>query len=374
MNIAYDARLSLGRYRGMGHFLRQLIAGREQEFLGLCADGERDSTLNLHASGFRPYPIWEQLSIPRLIRAKKVEVFLAPYNSAPLRMPAETKLVLIVHDLIFLDHLAFSRSMYQNAGRWYRRVVMPLAIKRADVVVTVSNHTARQLVTRFGVDKRRLRVIPNSVGEEWFTSQRCDARGHYVLTVTGEAPSKNLDRAIAAFALCRKVSGDSKLRMKVAGVTLKYHAAFQARARECGVADSIDFLGYVSVAQMRHLYRRAELFLMPSLAEGFGIPVLEAMASGVPVAASAGTALKEVAGDAALYFDPTSIESMATTIDEILGNRTLQAEMSERGWVRARSFHPVVVGKYVRDFWAELEEAAQPTRRRDKDQWARSVC
>jgi glycosyltransferase involved in cell wall biosynthesis len=362
--IAYDARLCLGQYRGMGRFLRQLIAGHEQDFLGFCATGEQDPTLRLMASGYTAYPLWEQLSIPRLVQEHGVEVFLAPFNTAPLRLPDAVKLVLVVHDVIFMDNLPSSRSLYQNLGRTYRRLVVPRALRQADVVVTVTDFTAQQLESRFMVPSSRIRVIPNSIGEEWFLADdRPVTAQPYVFLVSGEAPSKNLSRAIEAFARCRGLASDSNLLMKVAGVKQKFHPQFQKEAARLGIADSVVLLPYVSDAEMRALHRHARLFVMPSLAEGFGIPVLEAMVSGVPVAASAGTCLEEVGGNAARYFDPTSVDDMARMMHQILAEPALQAEMVERGKAEVRRYHPDVVREKVRSFWAELEDSTLPATR-----------
>jgi glycosyltransferase involved in cell wall biosynthesis len=354
----------------MGSFLRLLIAGREQDFLGFCAADEQDASLNLIASGLRPYPLWEQISIPRLIRKYNVSTFLAPYNTAPLRLPRSVKLVLVVHDLIYMERMPASRSLYQNVGRWYRRLVVPRAIQRADVVVTVSNYTAELLVSRFALNRSQIHVIPNSIDKEWFFEEANPANmPHYVLVVAGEAPSKNLSRAIAAFARCRRLSEDSCLRLKVAGVKERFHPVFEAEARKLGIADFVDFLCYIEDGKMRRLYQQASLFLMPSLSEGFGIPVLEAMASGVPVAASSATCLQEIGGDAARYFDPYSVEGMAATMHEVLADAALQEKMSERGRTQSRMFHPDVVREQVRSFWAEIEATIQSAQGKESASW-----
>jgi len=360
MTIAYDARFSLGQYRGMGRFLRFLIQGRECDFLGFCATGEQDASLKLVAAGFRFYPLWEQVSIPHLTRVRNISTFLAPYNTAPLRLPKRVKLVLVVHDLIFMDRLPLSRSLYQNVGRMYRRLVVPRAIRRADVVVTVSHYTAEQLASRFGLDSRRIRVIPNSIGEEWFSGEmERTPQPRYVLVVAGEAPSKNLSRAIAAFTQCRNSGDDLRLRLKVAGVKERFHKDFHEQVCALGIEDFVDFLTYLPDAAMRGLYQQAELFVMPSLSEGFGIPVLEAMASGVPVAASSASCLPEIGGDAARYFDPYSIEDMSSTMHKIVSDQGLREKMSELGRVQARKFHPALVRRQIQSFWAEIEGAAE---------------
>ena len=368
--IAYDARFSIGQYRGMGRYLRALIAGREQQLLGFCAGGEHDSALRLVAEGPAFYPAWEQITIPRLVRRHGIDVFIAPYNTAPLMLPPQTRLVLIVHDLIYMEPLPASRSIYQNSGRMYRRLIVPRAIARADMVVTVSNFTASSIVSRFGLEPRRLRIIPNSLAEEWFISEMSAPRSEdYILVVAGEAPSKNLNRALDAFARCRKLMNNSYLRMKVAGVKPAFHARFADRARLLGVANHVEFLSYLTNEDMRALYRNASVLFMPSLAEGFGIPVLEAMASGVPVVASNTSSLPEIGGDAPLYFDPTSSEHMAQILHQILVDSGLRARMAELGRVQARKFHSAVIRAAIQKLWDEFTNVDEPLPARELAAW-----
>ena len=359
--IAYDARFSIGQYRGMGRYLRALIAGRELRLFGFCAGGEHDPALRLVAEGPAFYPAWEQMTVPRLVRRHEIDVFIAPYNTAPLMLPRQTRLVLIVHDLIYMEPLPASRSIYQNSGRMYRRLIVPRAIARADLVVTVSNFTASSIVSRFGLEPRRLRIIPNSLTDEWFVSEMSAPRSEdYILVVAGEAPSKNLNRALEAFAQCRNLMNNSYLRMKVAGVKPAFHSGFADHARLLGVANHVEFLSYLRDEDMRALYRNAAVLFMPSLAEGFGIPVLEAMASGVPVVASNASSLPEIGGDAPLYVDPTSTEHMAQILHHTLFDSGLRAHMVELGRVQARKFHPVVVRATIEKFWDELTNANEP--------------
>jgi glycosyltransferase involved in cell wall biosynthesis len=361
LRTAYDARFSLGQYRGMGRFLRLLIDGREKSFLGLCASGEGDPSLNLIASGSKFYPFWEQFRVPRLLRSHNMDVFLAPYNTAPLRLPRRVRLVLVVHDLIFLDHLPLSQSLYQNAGGLYRRLVVPQAVRRSEIILTVSSYTSNRLTAVLGVEPGRIRVIPNSIDEPWFFAGAARKTfDRYVLVVAGEAPSKNLLRGLVAFARCVSLLKDESLKLKVAGVKGKFHPLYRAEAHRLGIAERVEFLSYLPDEEMRRLYRNAALFLMPSLAEGFGIPVLEAMASGTPVAASASTCLQEVGGNAVRYFNPILIEDMAATMRDILSDPALQAAMSEGGLLQARKFHPARVREQVDGFWAELESAPAP--------------
>jgi glycosyltransferase involved in cell wall biosynthesis len=339
----------------MGRFLRLLIAGRESALIGLCAAGEADPSLQLLATGPAFYPLWEQGWLPWLVLRERLQILICPYNTAPLLLPRRVKLVLVVHDLIFLDTLPKSTSRYQNLGRFYRRQIVPRAIERADQLITVSHYTRLQLTSRFPKCADKVRVIPNSVEEAWFDGRPAVRRSEpYILAVAGEAPSKNLARAIAAFARLRQLSGGTVHRFRIAGVKPQFHASFRTQAQSCGVGEWVELLDYLSEDTMRALFRRAELFLMPSLFEGFGIPVLEAMASGVPVVCSSGSCLPEIAGNAAFYFDPTSVDQMASAMHAVLADSKLQAEMSRLGLQQAERYHPRSVRSQVENFWTAL--------------------
>jgi glycosyltransferase involved in cell wall biosynthesis len=353
--IAYDGRLAIEPFRGMGRYLRTLISGRQDELLGFCASGESSKSLDMIGSGFSFYPAWEQLSLPRLISKFNIGTFIAPYNTGPLLLPSKVRLVLIVHDLIFLEPSPPSYSTYQNVGRIYRRLVVPRAIRKAEIVLTVSDFTKTRLVDSFGIDPEQIRVIPCSLGAEWFVGATpTDCRGQFIFMVSGEAPSKNLGRGIEAFAQFVQMTENRQFRLKIAGVKAKFHAVFAQLAEKLGIGSAVDFLGYVSDSDLRSLYRAADAFVMPSLSEGFGIPVLEAMASRVPVAASSGGSLPEVAGNAALYFDPYSIEDMAERMREILTTKTTRDALITAGDQQARKYHEKEIQPVIDSFWHSL--------------------
>lgn len=356
--IGYDARLALGNYRGMGRFLRFLIAGREQMLTGFCAARESDDSLATVAGGTHFYPLWEQCWLPRAIVKHRMDAFLAPFNTAPLALPSRVMLILVVHDLIFMEDLPQSPSRYQNLGRMYRRAVVPRAIERADRLITVSNYTRDALARRFPSVTARIEVIPNTIPEWWLQEESFPKNPErYILAVAGEAPSKNLGKAIESFARVRELTRDPGLRMKVAGVKPEFHAGFLDQGNHLGLSGSIELLSYVPDAVMRDLFRNAQLFLMPSLLEGFGIPVLEAMACGAPVVCSSASCLPEIAEDAAMYFDPRSAEEMAAAMLTVLSDNARQEEMSRKGRNRVRQFHSSVVRERAERFWASLTES-----------------
>lgn len=347
--------MAIGQFRGMGRFLLQLIAGHEQEFLGFCASGEGDPSLNLIASGFRFFPLWEQVSIPSLVRRFRTDLFVAPYNTGPLRLPKAVKLLLVVHDLIFLEDLPSSPSIYQNLGRAYRRAITPRIVGRANAIVTVSKFSREQLITRCGVSEDAIWVIPNSVEDKWFQpSNSAGDRHSYIFMVSGQAPSKNLGRALESYAIYLKRFGDKAARLKVAGVDRNFHRNYLSLAKRLGVDERMELLQYLPDSEMLKLYRGAELFWFPSLMEGFGIPVLEAMASGTPVLASASTSLPEVGGNAAMYADPGSTSDMADVLSRVMADSGLRQSMSAAGREQAAKFHPDVVQQRIRQLWISL--------------------
>ncbi|MGC4055475.1 MAG: glycosyltransferase family 1 protein [Paludibaculum sp.] len=344
----------------MGRFLRNLIAGREKELIGLCAPGETDEDFRLEAGGFQMYPLWEQISLPALARKLNLQVLICPYNTAPLKLPAGIRLVLVVHDLIFLEAQergAQGVSLYQRAGRMYRRAVVPRVIERADEIIAVSEHTADRIHERFRIRPGRVRVIPNTLSVEWYDVPAPIARREpYVLVVGGEASHKNLAAGIEAFARCNQPGRPGCHGLKVAGVSEQFHGHYQELARQLGIGGLVEMLPRVSDAALMRLYREASVFLFPSLSEGFGIPALEAMASGTPVVASQRTSLPEVCGSAALYFDPRSVEDMASALHSALTDATLRQEMSRLGLEQARKYHPALVAGPIQAFWRDLNE------------------
>jgi glycosyltransferase involved in cell wall biosynthesis len=350
--IGYDARFSLGQYRGMGRYLRRLLRCLPECAVGFSASGENDDTLQLRTSGFHFYPLWEQVSLPRRVAESRVKFFIAPYNTAPLSLPGNVKLILVVHDLIYLRsraELPLSRSTYQNVGRFYRRLVVPGAVHRADHIICVSQYTRQELMRRFDGDVDKITVIPNTIDASWYRLQALPS--DYVLCVSGEAPNKNLEAALEGFAGYCRTTRDRNTLLKVAGVKSAYHGEFRRLAERLGIADRVEFLAYLTDPALQSLYEGARAFLFPSREEGFGVPVLEALATGIPVVASNSSSIPEVAGTDALYFHPDAPHEIADQLCTLLSNPQLQRTMSQLGRRRSELFHPDAVDPIISQFW-----------------------
>jgi glycosyltransferase involved in cell wall biosynthesis len=209
------------------------------------------------------------------------------------------------------------------------------AAEHSDRIVAVSEFTASQVTALLGFDRARVRVIPHGVRVPTrIEGAAGEARERIVLFVGALQQRKNIIRLVEAFE-CLPV----EWRLKLAGSTNGYGArAILQRIEASRARERIDVLGYVNGLELDRLYRRAAVFAFPSLDEGFGIPVLEAMAHGTPVVASDRPSLREVAGDAALLIDAQDVDRIEEALARVIDNPDLASDLSSRGLARAKQF------------------------------------
>ena len=246
-------------------------------------------------------------------QAARVDVLHCPTYRGPLR--SRVPLVVTVHDLAVLRH----PETFNRWTRTYSPVVVPRVLRAARRVIAVSEFTRRELVELLGVRDDKIRVVPNGVEDE-FGADGPSEGGDYVLAVGTLEPRKNLPRLVEA-------ARQADVELRVVGA----QGWGDVRVEGNGVR----WLGEVADAELARLYRGALCLAYPSLYEGFGIPVLEAMACGTPVVTSAGGATEEVAGGAAVLVDPLDPGSIAGGIAEAVARRE---ELRRKGLERARRF------------------------------------
>jgi glycosyltransferase involved in cell wall biosynthesis len=258
-------------------------------------------------------------------RAGGADVLHCPTFRGPLR--ARVPVVVTIHDLAFLRHPEVFPAWHRLSGR---ALAGPVA-RAAAAVVAVSEFAKRETAELLRVPPERIRVVPNGV-EPVFRPDGPSAEGDYLLAVGTLEPRKNLPRVQEAALL--------------AGVELRV-----AGAEGWGGVDAAGRIGFVDDERLAELYRGARCLVYPSLHEGFGIPVLEAMACGTPVVTSRGGALEETAGGAAVLVDPLDVESIAAGIDEAAGRR---GELRAAGLARAAAFTWARAADEVEALWREL--------------------
>jgi glycosyltransferase involved in cell wall biosynthesis len=242
-----------------------------------------------------------------------------------------------VHDL---QHELYPR-FFSRAELGYRRVLYKQAVTSSRIVIAISEHARQTLLVKYGIDPARVVTIPLGVDHERL-SPGDEPREPFLLYPANPWPHKNHDRLYEAFALVRQ--GRPELRLVLTGTG-------HASALPAGVESR----GRVSFDELVRLYRTASALVFPSLYEGFGLPPLEAMACGCPVAASNATSVPEVCGDAAELFDPTSPRGMARAIEAVLSD---PGSYVERGLARARLYSWVTTARAHEDVYRQLAAGA----------------
>ncbi|MCL2678748.1 MAG: glycosyltransferase family 4 protein [Dehalococcoidia bacterium] len=216
-----------------------------------------------------------------------------------------------------------------------------LAIKQAVKVIAVSDHTKKDLIRCLSIPEDRIVVIHNGVDHTVFRPYPDSSEFPYILYVGSERPRKNLLRFFEAFAMVKKQAGFAGVKLiKIGspGRSDEYRQATLAKLKELGIMDDVVFIPHVDDEQLAKYYSAAMMLVYPSLYEGFGLPVIEAMACGCPVIASNIAALPETSGGAALLVDPYNPADMAAAITSLLDNRELREQLTAKGIVRARDF------------------------------------
>jgi len=257
--------------------------------------------------------------------------------------------VVTVHDIVpFLVRRDEDQSTFRHPlDLWFDRLAMS-GLKRADVVISDSHFTKKTVVQALGYPAEKISVVPLAVAhqvfrplavsETFYQRHGLDPEQQHILYVGSENPRKNLPRLVRAFSHVREVLPAAKL-IKI-GSPQYGQQAVQLRQliqRE-GLNDHVLFYDHVSDEDLALFYNVADLFVFPSLYEGFGLPPLEAMACGIPVVCSNAASLPEVVGDAALLVDPTDEEAIAEAILRVLDDKGLQADLREAGLQRAAGF------------------------------------
>ena len=313
--VAIDARDAFApQLRGWGRYTRELIDALPAE--------HPDLDFRIISQGGRgPEVLFEQVGLPVRLRRTAVDLVHAPNCFLPLARPCMG--VVTIHDLAFE---VFPEDFSTRTG-WKYRTFTPRAARSAQRVICVSGYTAADVVRRYDVDEARVRVIPNApslpIGDAPVPE------GPYLLAVGDLRPKKNLPRLIEAFRALRAEGLEH--RLVLAGVD----GGEGERVREAAGGEPVQLTGYLPDDRMDALMRGADALVHPSLYEGFGLVLVEAMARGVPVLAARATALPETGGDACEYFDPLDVGDMAAAIRRVVGDRSRHADLAERGRRRA---------------------------------------
>ena len=344
--VTIDARWLIG---GIGTYTKNLLQGFGHNANGLelhaIVRGEdelrvRDWCSRVTVVNAPIYTLWEQLLVPRA--AKECNLLHVPHYNVPVlhRGP----LIVSIMDVI---HISCAPYRHSVRSYLYARPMLNFAARKADHIVTVSNYSKAQIVEALGIPASKITVIHCGVGAEFhpeYNKEECRSvvsrlgiSRPYLLYVGNLKPHKNVStllRAVAQLHQRKKLSHE----LVIVGDDARWKRALVDECLRLGIADKVVFVPYVSQAQLPKIYATADLLVMPSNAEGFGLPVVEAMACGTPVVCSRAASLPEVAGDAAVYFDPDDADDLAETIERLVHSSDLRESLRDKGLHRAKQF------------------------------------
>ena len=290
---------------------------------------------------------WVHIHLPLLCRSKKADVLLSPEFNTPLY--THCKRAVIAHDA----HMRAQRKY--TSSLWFYFYYIPfveLAIRRADLIFTVSEFSKKQIVDLMRLDECKVVVAYNGIDQSFLVNggnapeYRLPAgllTGKYILFVGTFETRKNIERLITAFAAVKQRRPTEKLKLAIAGNASVSKISDRSRhidhlINELGLKDEIVLCGFVPDNELPPLYREACAIAFPSLYEGFGLPIIEGFASGVPVLTSSVCSMPEIAGDAALLVDPYDQNDIAEKLEQLIFDPLLRRQLIADGLKRARTF------------------------------------
>lgn len=351
MKIGIEAeRANLPNPTGVEHYASELIANlanldSKNEYILYFRTTPLEKFKNLPAnflSRLIPFPkFWTQTRLAWELLLHRVDVFMLPIQALPFIHPKKS--VIVVHDIAY----EYFPEAFPTFMLFYLKLTTRFGVRAARKIIAVSQSTKNDIVKTYGVSPDKITVVhlgvdPQFVPQGYDRAQAVlDKFGltykKYILFCGTMQPRKNIVRLVDAYIKLRNESHIEE-KLVIAGGRGWLFEPTLKKIETAGLSDSIKLLGYVDHADLPALYAGAELLTLPAIYEGFGLPPLEAMSCGTPVVVSNVSSLPEVVGDAGVLVDPASVDSIADGLRKVLGDKSLQEEMSRKGIDRAREF------------------------------------
>ena len=316
------------------------------------------------------YPFWEQFALPRAARKEGCQILHCTSNTAPAI--TSIPLVVTLHDIIYMESsylklLLGSGTNYQKFGNAYRRMFVPRVIKKSQKIITVSHFEKNRIGQFFGMaGDPRLVAVYNGVSEHFKpvtdplelhrVKELYHLPGRFFFFLGNTDPKKNTQGTLKAFSDFLKQTG-SDLHLVMLDYDLNELEKILDKIGDPELINRIILTGYVVNTDLPAIYSQCEVFLYPSLRESFGIPMLEAMASGAPVITSNTSSMPEVAGDAALLVDPFKPEEITAAMIRVVADKDLKADMVSKGFVQAAKFSWKAMAQHVLEIYREIGAA-----------------
>lgn len=294
-------------------------------------------------ASFKPGRIlWEQFVLPFQAWKHKIDVLFSPgYTTAVF---TRCKQIVAIYDLNYYHH----HEDFSRLELIFWKILIPLSARAADRIIVLSNNSKRDIENILGVPPDK--IIPIYLAANTFSSftdctdekireikKKYQIDGEYILSVAAFHPHKNLHRLIEAYKILKDKFGIS-YKLVLVGMKGRASKSVEDAINSAGLGNDVIFTGWIPKEDLPILYKSADVFVFPSLFEGFGIPPLEAMTCGAPVAVSNTASLPEVVGDAGVYFNPLDVEDIAAKINQIISDDNIKNELIKKGFEQAKRF------------------------------------
>lgn len=356
MKIGIDARcLNTLQLRGIGKYLYNLIINfsdfdNSHEIL-LFIDARYEEFKDIpYSKNIRKikfafkgdrFNLWEQFGLPFQIMKTKTDIFHGPANTVPLIQTCPT--VITLHDTLLL-------SPYEGQSKmdlFYNQKIIPIAVKNAKKIITSSENSKKDIIRDFKVPEEKIKVIYLGINKKFrkikdmtflekIINKYC-INEKYLFALGASSPRKNISRLIDVFFMLKKEKNFSH-KLLIAGIRPDCYDNYFNKVKELDLVSDVILIKYITEEELIALYNKAEIFIYPSLYEGFGFPVVEAMACGCPVVASNRSSIPELVGDAGLLVEPTDNRDILNKIFIIINNNILRNELIEKGLKKADLF------------------------------------
>ncbi len=377
MRIGFDAKRAYHNYTGLGNYSRDLIKSLLDEYPDneyylyspktsgnprfKFVKGRENVKICLPESPVHKTfkALWRSINLEKTLVSDQVDIFHGLSNEIPRRRKFgkdRVKYVVTIHDLIFKR---YPRN-YRAVDRRIYNVKFKYAAKNADKIIAISEQTKKDIQEYYKIPGDKIEVIYQTCHENFKKEYSKEIQEHirekfqlpekYILNVGTIESRKNLNALVQSIPKM-----DNDLPIVVVGRKTKYFNFLKVQMQKQKVDESrFIFLKNVSMDELPSIYKMAELFVYPSIFEGFGIPIIEALYSGTPVITTDGGCFPEAGGPNSVYVDPLNYDQLAETIDALLQNKSQREKMSEKGLEYVKKFDPTLLAEQVKDLYKSL--------------------
>lgn len=356
MRIGIDARFYGSLGKGLGRYTQKLIENLEktdlqnQYFVFLRKENfdeyqPKNSNFQKVMADYKWYTFSEQINMPAILNKYKLDLVHFPHFNIPIFY--RKKFIITIHDLILIHFPTIRGTTLNPFYYWIKfltyRIIIRHAIKRSEKIITVSNFTKKDILENYKIPSDKISVtyessdeIPTGYGsfEKEKILQKYGIIKPYILYVGNAYPHKNLEALVLAFA---DIPVQKKLRLVLVGKEDYFYKELKKKIAKEKISNIV-FTNFVSDEELDEIYKNSLFYIFPSLYEGFGLPPIEAMRRGIPVASSDHECMKEVLENSACFFDARKKENIREAIESLSENKGLRDELTRRGLEQARKF------------------------------------